>query len=194
MQENLPTSLHQILILRIWNAICDIQNEMKPAACRVMERIKFLAEKFVWKEKIADEWNDWFDENILPFVVLQRSRFQMKIWSRLMLVEQTSWKNFSLIRLLLFVVRKRKQPVWFVTQRLFVSRLFSSFIGDSNRAEKRCAISHNAFTVQGMENLLIGLVDASLVAQNILLAAESLGYGGSSLAWFLCFLRKYRAV
>ena len=36
----------------------------------------------------------------------------------------------------------------------------------------------DTFYSQGVENLLISSVDASLVAQNTLLAAESLGYGG----------------
>ena len=55
---------------------------------------------------------------------------------------------------------------------------FLVFVGDLNRAEKATKLHTDSFYPEGTENLLISSVDASLAAQNTLLAAESLGYGG----------------
>ena len=58
------------------------------------------------------------------------------------------------------------------------SAAFLLFVGDLNRAEKGEKIHTDSFQPQGVEGLLISSVDAALAAQNTLLAAESMGYGG----------------
>lgn len=86
---------------------------------------------------------------------------------------------FNLIRLSLFVVRKKAALFDLVPQKAIrQSSVFLLFIGDLNRAKKGVCLHTDTFYPQGVENILISSVDASLVAQNTLLAAESLGYGG----------------
>ena len=58
------------------------------------------------------------------------------------------------------------------------SSVFLLFVGDLNRAQKGVALHTDELYSEGVENLLISSVDAALAAQNTLLAAESLGYGG----------------
>ena len=58
------------------------------------------------------------------------------------------------------------------------SDVFLLFVGDLNRAEKAVKLHEQDFHPEGVDNLLITSVDAALAAQNTLLAAESLGYGG----------------
>lgn len=58
------------------------------------------------------------------------------------------------------------------------SAVFLLFIGDLNRAAEAVAYHDAEFQPSGIEPALITAVDAALAAQNIMLAAESLGYGG----------------
>jgi len=55
---------------------------------------------------------------------------------------------------------------------------FLVFCGDVTLADAACEMHGAQFEPAGIETLLITSVDASLAAQNTLLAAESLGYGG----------------
>ncbi|MCL1900257.1 MAG: nitroreductase family protein [Promicromonosporaceae bacterium] len=55
---------------------------------------------------------------------------------------------------------------------------FLIFVGDLTVAQKACQMHDGTFQPGGVETLLITSVDAALAAQNTLLAAESLGYGG----------------
>lgn len=58
------------------------------------------------------------------------------------------------------------------------SPVFLVFCADLKRLE-HAAIKHNkTFDYDSAENLLVTTIDTALVAQNVLLAAESLGYGG----------------
>jgi len=58
------------------------------------------------------------------------------------------------------------------------SAVFLLFVGDLNRAASAVALHGGEFQPSGVEPVLVSAVDAALAAQNIMLAAESLGYGG----------------
>ena len=92
----------------------------------------------------------------------------------------SSWKNFQSYSIIVVRNQEKKAALFDLVPQEAIrqSSVFLLFIGDLNRAEKGVRLHTNAFYPQGVENLLISSVDASLVAQNTLLAAESLGYGG----------------
>lgn len=52
------------------------------------------------------------------------------------------------------------------------------FVVDMHRTSLAAKMHDKPYVAQGIEPLLIGTVDTSLVGQNMLTAAESLGYGG----------------
>lgn len=57
--------------------------------------------------------------------------------------------------------------------------VFLLFCADLKRAEYACRKQHGEITAHDtIENLLVSVIDTALVAQNVLTAAESLGYGG----------------
>lgn len=56
--------------------------------------------------------------------------------------------------------------------------VFLIFCVDFNRLTLACDMYEKKHEINEIENLLIGVIDASLVAQNVLLGAESYGLGG----------------
>lgn len=58
------------------------------------------------------------------------------------------------------------------------SAVFLLFCVDMKRLEVACAKQGVEMRYDTMENFIVGIIDASLIAQNVLTAAESLGYGG----------------
>jgi FMN reductase (NADPH) len=56
--------------------------------------------------------------------------------------------------------------------------VFLLFCADLKRAEYACRKHGEYMAYDTMENLLVSVIDTALVAQNVLTAAESLGYGG----------------
>lgn len=92
----------------------------------------------------------------------------------------SSWKNFQSYSIIVVRNQEKKAALFDLVPQEAIrqSSVFLLFIGDLNRAEKGVRLHTDTFYSQGVENLLISSVDASLAAQNTLLAAESLGYGG----------------
>jgi len=63
-------------------------------------------------------------------------------------------------------------------EHIIKAPVFLVFCGDMYRLQQACE-KHNVAMVQGMtEQLLIASVDAAIMAQNVLTAAESMGIGG----------------
>lgn len=92
----------------------------------------------------------------------------------------SSWKNFQSYSVILVRNQEKKDALYELVPQEAIrqSAAFLLFVGDLNRAEKGASLHTDTFQPQGVEALLITSVDAALAGQNILLAAESLGYGG----------------
>ena len=92
----------------------------------------------------------------------------------------SSWKNFQSYSVILVRSQDKKDALYELVPQEAIrqSAAFLLFVGDLNRAEKGASLHTDTFQPQGVEGLLITSVDAALVGQNTLLAAESLGYGG----------------
>ena len=92
----------------------------------------------------------------------------------------SSWKNFQSYSVIQVTDQQLKEQIFELVPQDSIrqSATFLVFLGDFNRAEKGTRLHTDHFYAEGVENLLISSVDASLAAQNTLLAAESLGYGG----------------
>lgn len=92
----------------------------------------------------------------------------------------SSWKNFQSYSVIVVRSQEKKEALYKLVPQEAIrqSAAFLLFVGDLNRAEKGAGLHTDTFQPQGVEGLLITSVDAALVGQNTLLAAESLGYGG----------------
>ena len=92
----------------------------------------------------------------------------------------SSWKNFQSYSVILVRSQEKKDALYELVPQEAIRQAaaFLLFVGDLNRAEKGASLHTDTFQPQGVEGLLITSVDAALVGQNTLLAAESLGYGG----------------
>ncbi|GGE29112.1 nitroreductase family protein [Streptococcus himalayensis] len=92
----------------------------------------------------------------------------------------SSWKNFQSYSIIVVRSEEKKQALYDLLPQpaILAANVFLLFVGDLNRAGKGVNLHSPTFHPEGVENLLISSVDASLAAQNTLLAAESLGYGG----------------
>ncbi len=92
----------------------------------------------------------------------------------------SSWKNFQSYSIIKVRSQETKQTIYDLQQQPWILSCdtFLLMVGDLNRAEKAVKLYTEDFHPEGVENLLISSVDAALVGQNILLAAESMGYGG----------------
>ena len=92
----------------------------------------------------------------------------------------SSWKNFQSYSVIVVRSQEKKDALYELVPQEAIrqSAAFPLFVGDLNRAEKGAKIHTDSFQPQGVEGLLISSVDAALAAQNTLLAAESMGYGG----------------
>ncbi|HHI81447.1 MAG TPA: NADPH-dependent oxidoreductase [Planctomycetes bacterium] len=63
-------------------------------------------------------------------------------------------------------------------QMILDAPVFLALCVDFHRAEKACRDQGKELAPIDLETLLIGCIDTSLFAQNLLLAAEAMGYGG----------------
>ena len=92
----------------------------------------------------------------------------------------SSWKNFQSYSVIVVRSQEKKDALYELVPQEAIrqSAAFLLFVRDLNRAEKGAKIHTDSFQPQGVEGLLISSVDAALAAQNTLLAAESMGYGG----------------
>lgn len=92
----------------------------------------------------------------------------------------SSWKNFQSYSIIKVRSQEMKEAIYHLQPQPWILKCdtFLLFLGDLNRAEKAVQLHTEAFHPEGVENLPISSVDAALVGQNVLLAAESLGYGG----------------
>ena len=92
----------------------------------------------------------------------------------------STWKNFQSYSIINVHTAETKAKIFELQPQKSIKNAanFLVFVGDLNRAEKATKLHTDQFFPEGTENLLISSVDASLAAQNVLLAAESLGYGG----------------
>lgn len=92
----------------------------------------------------------------------------------------SSWKNFQSYSVIVVKSKEKKEALYDLLPQEAIrqSDVFLLFVGDLNRAEKAVKLHEQDFHPEGVDNLLITSVDAALAAQNTLLAAESLGYGG----------------
>ena len=92
----------------------------------------------------------------------------------------SSWKNFQSYSVIVVKSKEKKEALYDLLPQEAIrqSAVFLLFVGDLNRAEKAVKLHEQDFHPEGVDNLLITSVDAALAAQNTLLAAESLGYGG----------------
>ena len=146
-----------------------------------MERVKFLARKSIWKESIADEWNHPFNEISFSVRRFKEEAIKEADLKEILSAGQmaSSWKNFQSYSVIVVKSKEKKSSLRLASSRSDCqSDVFLLFIGDLNRAEKSCQTSWAGFPSWRVDNLLITSVDAALAAQNTLLAAESLGYGG----------------
>lgn len=92
----------------------------------------------------------------------------------------SSWKNFQSYSVIVVRSQEKKDALYELVPQEAIrqSAVFLLFVGDLNRAEKGARLHTDTFQPQGVEGILISSVDAALAGQNVLLAAESLGYGG----------------
>ncbi|URZ87005.1 nitroreductase family protein [Floricoccus penangensis] len=92
----------------------------------------------------------------------------------------STWKNFQSYSIVLVQSDEQKQALFDVQAQKSIlgCSAFLVMVGDLNRAQKAVNMYQEEFHPEGVENLLISSVDAALAGQNILLAAESLGYSG----------------
>lgn len=89
----------------------------------------------------------------------------------------SSWKNFQSYSVIVVKARKRKKLFTTCFKKRFANQMSFLLCWDLNRAES-VKLSWAGFPSWRGGHPLITSVDAALAAQNMLLAAESLGYGG----------------
>ncbi|MFC4651536.1 NADPH-dependent oxidoreductase [Lactococcus nasutitermitis] len=92
----------------------------------------------------------------------------------------SNWKNFQSYSIIVVKSQEQKEAIFHYQPQKAIKNCshYLVFVGDMNRAEKGVALNGGDFQPAGIESLLISSVDASVAAENVLLAAESLGYGG----------------
>ncbi|MCL2858754.1 MAG: NADPH-dependent oxidoreductase [Streptococcaceae bacterium] len=92
----------------------------------------------------------------------------------------SNWKNFQSYSIVVVESQEQKEAIYqYESQKSILNcSHYLVMVGDLNRAEKAVKLHDGDFQPQGVESLLISSVDASLAGQNILLAAQSMGYGG----------------
>lgn len=92
----------------------------------------------------------------------------------------SNWKNFQSYSIVVVESQEQKDKLFDIQSQKSIKNCsaFLVFVGDLNRAEKAVQLNKGEFQPAGIESILISTVDASLAAENVLLAAESLGYGG----------------
>ncbi|GBG96664.1 NADPH-dependent oxidoreductase [Lactococcus termiticola] len=92
----------------------------------------------------------------------------------------SNWKNFQSYSIIVVKSKEQKEAIYeHQPQKSIInSSHYLVFVGDLKRAETAVTMNGGDFQPAGVESLLISSIDAALAAENILVAAESLGYGG----------------
>lgn len=92
----------------------------------------------------------------------------------------STWKNQQAYSIVVLSSQKDKDRLYeFCPQKALIKASHVLvFVGDHHRAYQASDYHETDFSHQGIEGLLVTAIDTSLVAQNILLAAESMGYVG----------------
>jgi len=91
----------------------------------------------------------------------------------------STWRNLQSYSIIVVEDQAKKDKLAEWTGMPYVAKCpaFLVFVGDLHRAAQ-CLPEGDHVQAKGVEPLLVSSVDAALAAQNIILAAESLGYGG----------------
>ncbi|QDK70883.1 NADPH-dependent oxidoreductase [Lactococcus protaetiae] len=92
----------------------------------------------------------------------------------------STWKNFQSYSIIIVKSQEQKDAIYQYQPQKSIKNaaVYLVFVGDLNRAEKAVKMHEGDFQPKGIESLLITATDAAVAGQNVLLAAESLGYGG----------------
>lgn len=92
----------------------------------------------------------------------------------------SSWKNFQSYSMIVVKSQAQKEAIFSQQPQKSIlnSAVYIVFVGDMNRAQIATQMHSKDFHPKGVESLLISSIDAGIAGQNVLLAAESLGYGG----------------
>lgn len=92
----------------------------------------------------------------------------------------STWKNFQSYSMIVVQSQAQKDAIYQYQPQKAIKNAsaYIVFVGDLNRAEKAVKMHEGKFQPEGIESLLITATDAAVAGQNVLLAAESLGYGG----------------
>lgn len=92
----------------------------------------------------------------------------------------STWMNFQSYSIIVIRNSEKKQKISDLVGQSSISAadVFLVFVGDFYRAKQVTEVKGQAFKPEGVERLFVSSVDAALVAQNTLLAAESVGLGG----------------
>ncbi|MCL2595553.1 MAG: nitroreductase family protein [Promicromonosporaceae bacterium] len=92
----------------------------------------------------------------------------------------SSWKAFWSYSIVVVESAETKQALFDLVPQPAITgcSAFLLFVGDLTLAAQAAEMHDAEFQPKGVESLLISSVDGALAAQNTLLAAESLGYGG----------------
>jgi len=92
----------------------------------------------------------------------------------------STWRNLQSYSIIVVEDPEKKAKIAEWTGMPYVAQCpaFLVFVGDLHRAVSSLPGGAADVKAKGVEPLLVSSVDAALAAQNIILAAESLGYGG----------------
>jgi nitroreductase len=92
----------------------------------------------------------------------------------------STWMNFQSYSIIVVRNQEKKQKIYDLLGQssILSADVFLVFVGDFYRAKQITDEKGVAFKPEGVERLLVSSVDAALVAQNTLLAAESMDLGG----------------
>ncbi|MGM9886552.1 MAG: NADPH-dependent oxidoreductase [Lactococcus sp.] len=92
----------------------------------------------------------------------------------------SNWKSFQSYSIIVVDDQEQKDKIFEIQAQKSIKNCsaFLVFVGDLNRAEKAIKLNAGDFKPAGIESLLISSVDAAVAGENVLLAAESLGFGG----------------
>ncbi|MDR0298419.1 MAG: nitroreductase family protein [Streptococcaceae bacterium] len=92
----------------------------------------------------------------------------------------SNWKNFQSYSIIVVSSQAQKDALFAHQPQKAIKNCshYLVFVGDLKRAETAVTLNGGDFQPAGVESLLISSIDAALAAENVLLAAESGGFGG----------------
>jgi len=103
-----------------------------------------------------------------------------------------TWRNLQSYSIIVTEDQAIKDQIAEWVRMPYVSKcpVFLLFVGDVHRAGVAVEAAGGSIEASGVEPLLVTSVDAALAAQNIMLAAESLGYGGVFIGYVRNFAKQ----